>query len=619
MKKLPRNGGSFFIFSVYKTSMSNSLLVAFDDLNARGNKFIYDYLSKEFKTRLLDNSLDYLTQIADHRDGVCVFTTSPDIAQTVCDRLPTFLYINDPNENFGPGDMASWKQNMSFFKNLAGVYVTTSALATAFLTSYRTPCRVQYPYVPPRDQSSREYVLYNKAPQTLEQMKSMVGGERFKELEDAADLAGAKLYCHIPEPGEQWNLNLVIAHSYGVPCVTFNQGCFSEFCTGGDKLIPAGDSRAWNNNFKIALRDSAINAKIVYDMSQRFNSMSDLHDKIKKVLKQSNVRGTKQPTFVEAQQQAANVEALKRLQNRKTAEQTTFVQKIVRPVAQRNTEWDGVYSYLAAHSNIYAGVGGIGDALITLAISHKDPNARIIFGVSPHAREFVSQLFKTYGTDALVVGNFNGTPQGQMTWNLIFDHPNVKSCGHIPKDLNYSDWNDSQKYVSKLVTRMPFIQKFGKMLNMRNTKRVVGLSPRGSEHVASWKQRFLSKDEYNRVIAKLLTDNVTVMVFGSEADLNHYGVYPDNNVIFMNSNFAVSHPAPKYPVTMRHMLSCINGCDEIISVDTWLKTYAGLAGIPCKVIMNRHYGVSRPRVDVSEDIFLNPLWGFDLVPLESLL
>jgi hypothetical protein len=349
--------------------------------------------------------------------------------------------------------------------------------------------------------------------------------------------------------------------------------------------------------------------------------MSDLQDKIKKVLRQNNVRGMKQPTFIEAQSQASNIEALKRLQGRKPQDTNTYVQKIVRPVAQREVTWDQVFNYLSVHDNIYASCGGLGDALLILAASSKTPDSKIIFGASHHARDAVNQLFKAYGTEALVVNNFNGSGQGVMTWNTIFDSPKVVSCGHIPRDLNYGDWGaNPQKYVSKLVTKLPLIKKFGKMLNLRNTKKVVGLSPRGSEHIAHWKQRFLSRDEYNRVVANLLKENATVLVFGSESDLGHYGVYPDNNVIFMNSNFAVSHPAPKYPITMRYMLSCVNGCDEVISVDTWLKTYASLADIPCRMIMNRVQGRSTPNADASEYIFVNPaLWGINVVPLESFL
>lgn len=601
----------------------NSLLTAFDSINLRGNNYIFDYLSGEFRTHLLDASKELGPQIDTYPDAACFFTTSPEIAQESQEYLPTFLFINDPKENCiaRPNDMTAWKQNSASFKKLLGVYVATSSLATSFLNSYRTPCRVQYPYAPKREKGRQDFILYNTAPPTMSQLTSSVPHEQFKMLESHADFAGAKLYIHIPEPDEQWHINVVLAHSYGVPCITYRQGCFSEFCTTGDKLVSASDTRSFLNNFKVALRDCAVNSKIVYDMSQRFNTMSDLQDKIKKVLRQNNVRGTKQPTFAEVQKQASNEEALKRLQNRKPTEQSTYVQKIVRPVSQRNVEFDQVFSYLSAHSNIYAGCGGIGDALLTLAIAHENPDARIIFGASGHSREPVTQLFKTYGIDALITGNFNGSSQGSMTWNAIFDSPNVKSCGHIPKNLDYGEWvTNPQTYASKLVTRMPLVQKFGKMLNMRNTRRVIGLAPRGSDHVSTWKQRFLSRDEYNRLVAKLLATNATVMVFGSEADLQFYGVYPDNNVIFMNSNFAVSHPAPKYPVTMRHMLHCINGCDEIISMDTWLKTYAGLASIPCRVIMNRNYGRSTPNTDPSDKIFLDPsLWGFTLVPIESLL
>lgn len=589
-----------------------SLLIALDNIDLNGNYLIYDKLSSDFNTRLLDVDKDILDQLT---SGTCLFTNSLQIAQKTASVIKTILYVNDSTESWSPKQP---KSNIGFLKSLEAIYLPFNNLATAFLNLTRTQCKVQYPYVPASEVGSQEFILYNKKNYQIEELIKQFPNELFKDLQDETDYARAKLYIHIPEANEQWNINIIIAHSKGVPCLTYRQGCSAEFCTGGDKIISPDDPQSWFINFKLALRDHAINSKIVHDMSQRFQLMGDLQEKIKKIMRQTNVRGSKQPTFVEAQKQAVNADALKRLSNRPTVDVSTFVQKIVRPTTQRDASWDGVFNYLNNHSHIYAGCGGIGDALLTLALAFNDPMAGVIFGASGHAKDFIIQMFKTCNVDALVTNNFNGG--GMSVWNAILDSPNFKSAGHIPRGLNYSDWCvNAQNYVNQLVTRIPLIERFGKMLNLRNTKGVVGFCPRGSDHHSTWKQRFLSKEEYNKIITKQLANDKTVLVFGSESDLEFYGVYADNNVIFINSNFAQSYPAPRYPITMRHMLSCINGCEEIISMDTWLKTYAGLAGIPCKIIMNRHHGQSLASTDPSDGIFLNKgAWNFELVPVDNL-
>ncbi len=598
-----------------------SLLVAFDDINARGNQLIFDYLSSEFPTILLD-ATKIVDEVNGHPGGKCFFTTYPKLAQDVSSLIKTVLFINDPNEGYSTrGDnISGWRQNMTVFKMMDSVFVASSALATTFLNTYRIPCKVQYPYAPQRNKSTSSYILYNKFPKYMSEMQDFAPHESYMMYEKLEDFQNAKLYVHLPEPGEQWNINIILAHTYGVPCITYQQGCFSEFCTTGDKMLPVGvDSRTWISNFKIALRDHSINSKIVYDMSQRFHTMNELQQRIRQALKNNGMHRTP-PTFIEVQEKAAGVDAMKKLQTRRPVQAPVFVQKIVRPPSRRN-DWQGIGNYLDSNDRVYAGVGGMGDALLTLSAAHNDPGSKVIFGSNSGVKEPVKQLFDTFQVDVQIVQNFNGSSEGYSTWQSIMEHPNCKGAVHIPPDLNYGDWGSNAKeYLSKTPKRMPFENLVGKLINPRATKKVIGLCPRGSDHTSVWKQRYLSRDEFHRLTKKLLGEDATVVVFGSAEDLAYYGVYQDNNVLFMNSNFAVSHPAPKYPITMRHMLTAVNSCDYIVSVDTWLKTYAALAGIPCKVIMNRYFGKSTLEyADPSDKIFLDSLfWGFDVVPLESL-
>lgn len=600
-----------------------SLLLAFDDINIRGNNLIFEYLSNDFVAILLSN--DKITeQIQSHSGAKCLFTTSLSIAQEASGIIPTILYINDPfyeEHNSRGNNISAWRHNLVAFKNLDSVFVASSKLATTFLNMFRTTCKVQYPYVPKKAKSQPQNIVYNKTPPYIAKMMEFAPNETYLQLNDEKDFEFAKLYIHIPEPGEQWDINIMLAHTHGVPCITYQQGCFSEFCTSGDKVISSGsDVKTWVTTYKLALRDHAINSKIVYDMSQRFHAMNEVQQRIKKALQNNGLITKTPPTFTEVQNKANGV--MTRLQNRRTKpEEPTFRQKIVRPVT-KSDDYLTIPNFLNNNAAVYAGVGGLGDALLTIAAAYNEPGSKIVFGSNGGVKQTVAQLFDALGIEALLVRNFNGSSEGMAVWNNIVEHIHCKSSVHIPKDLNYRDWGvNTKSYFDKIVKRMPLIKIMGKLVNPRATGKVIGLCPRGSDHTSVWKQRYLSKDEFNRMVKKLLEEKATVIVFGSEDDLNYYGVYQDNNVIFMNSNFAVSHPAPRYPISMRHMLTAINACDQIISVDSWLKTYAALAGIPCKVIMNRYFGKSvLDYADPSDMIFLDAsVWGFDIVPLSDLI
>ena len=57
-------------------------------------------------------------------------------------------------------------------------------------------------------------------------------------------------------------------------------------------------------------------------------------------------------------------------------------------------------------------------------------------------------------------------------------------------------------------------------------------------------------------------------------------------------------------------LRTINSAKEVISVDTWLKTYTLLAGLPTKVIESKFHGSYMPfGHDSSDYVFINPnIW-----------
>jgi hypothetical protein len=84
----------------------------------------------------------------------------------------------------------------------------------------------------------------------------------------------------------------------------------------------------------------------------------------------------------------------------------------------------------------------------------------------------------------------------------------------------------------------------------------------------------------------------------------------------MSSDWRVSYPEHREPSTLENLLAVVNGCAEVIAVDTWLKTYSALAWVPTTVIATRY---DQPYDNPGDQIFLNPLWGFRQVTIENLL
>jgi hypothetical protein len=256
---------------------------------------------------------------------------------------------------------------------------------------------------------------------------------------------------------------------------------------------------------------------------------------------------------------------------------------------------------------------------LTIAACYLDTDAHVIFGAN---HETVKTLFETFKIPVLTTSNFYPSAVGRTLHHHIVTHPHFKGAAHIPDTMNFGEWvSDPKKYLRRTKQNMPLLDMFGKMLNPRKTSAVVGLCPRGSEHQSVNKQRYLSQAEFKKIVNRLLDQDKTVYAFGSPSDVEHYGEIQHNNFIWMTSEFGISHPAPRYPSSFRHMLSCINGCSELYSVDTWLKTYGALAGIPTKVIMSRRNGVTvPPPADASDYIFMNQEhWNFELVDVQSLV
>jgi hypothetical protein len=428
-----------------------------------------------------------------------------------------------------------WRQTMGYLKS-APVYAASQFISKQILDNYRLPTKVVYPYVSPNENSSNEVVYYNEEPVYLTKIKEQLPDQPFAKLLHYEDLQQAKLYIHVAVGLEYSNIEIPMAHSYGVPCVVETTGCLTEYITNGDRTIAVGtDEKQWLNVFRQALRDRNINSEIVKKLSFRYGQMADMEEKIKQALRKNN-KTTRPPTFQE-------VQAIARKKfggppNRPIVEKPEK-KHLVRPPVVGNglpkNDVDHVKNYLDENDRVYFGCGGLGDAILTISCCYQDPDAKVIFGAN---HDSVKLLFDAFKIPALITRNFYPSMLGITLHNYIVAHPHFKGAAHIPDSMNYGEWiSNHERYLKRLTTSMPLIDIFGKMINLRNTESVVGIAPRGSDHQNSMKQRYLTIDEFRKLATKLLNQNKTVFGFGSPADVDYYGLIQDNNFIWMTSEF----------------------------------------------------------------------------------
>jgi hypothetical protein len=612
------------------------LICVFDGVDRNGLRYTTNYLSKKFEGEVQivsydgeDNDCLLATNVNDmlehlrHRQPLLVITNHlPSVPHLHSAKYKTVLWLTDRNGNSilkRQENIQFWRQTMGLLKSHnEPIYAASQYMAKQILTSFRMPCKVLHPYIEPADQETPGIVYYNEPPVQLYKLRELMPDQPFEQLKEFEDLKNGKLYIHSSRGLEYSNIEIPVAHSYGVPCLIEDNGSLSEYVTNGDRALPTGaDEKQWTNAFKIAMRDRDINSDTVKKLSFRYSHMSEIEERIKQVLQKS--KPMRKPTFQEIQAIAKRRDMPARPMPVPKAEKKQPVKPVVIGNGLPKNDVDHVKNFLSSNERVYFGCGGLGDAMLTIAGCHKDPHARVIFGAN---HENVKALFDAFKIDVMVTRNFYPSVLGMTLHHYIITHPNFKGSFHIPDSMNFMEWvNSHDKYLKRITRSMPLKDIFGRMINPRKTSGVVGICPRGSDHHSLVKQRFLTVDEFKKLTNKFLAQNKTVYAFGSVADIEHYGSIQNNNFIWMSGDYGVSHPAPKYPTSFRHMLSCINGCDELYSVDTWLKTYGALAGISTKVILSRRNGAAiQPPNDASDYIFMNrEFWGFDFVDVKDLL
>lgn len=264
----------------------------------------------------------------------------------------------------------------------------------------------------------------------------------------------------------------------------------------------------------------------------------------------------------------------------------------------------------------YLGFGGLGDALLLIAICWNDPKAKVVFFANQIS--FIRSFFELFGISVYLHDNIMGTRMAAYIYDFMKTLPDFKQSAHLADGLNYDDWNNENKYIPRIKESTGWIQHLGKE---KSNNPVVIIAPSGS-HKDLKRQRFLHAHEHQQLVNLNLDKGYKVYVTGSMSDLHHYKLIDRDNFRWLCSDKIYDGKGNVENSDLKRMLRIINSAEYVISMDTYLKTYSLLCGIPTYVIKTRYNGdYKNIGEDITDLIFLNPkIWkNIKIVTVEEML
>ena len=344
------------------------------------------------------------------------------------------------------------------------------------------------------------------------------------------------------------------------------------------------------------------------------NSRQDLQDKIKSALEMKNNHP-----------KALNVSALNQilmpnLTTKTINSKNTRPNKInlVESARSKNAH-ETALNFAGNEGNIYVVFGGVGDLVLVLAECYKDASAKLIFFANMNSRDFGEQILKFFKTNYIILPNLMGTAAAPQIVQQFRDTGRLKNSAHLADNLDFNDWGrDTYKYKKRITLFADWKRDIGIAPNI---KKVMIICPSGSFKDPS-RQRYLLHDEYLALVHTNIRNGYMVYTTGSDKDFSYYPFINNTNHAWLLSNKIIDFKKNVTNHSIEKFLKIINSAEEVISMDTWLKTYSCLINTPTKVIMNRRHGEYLNLFsDPSDYIFLNKdLWAsLEIVKFDDLL
>ena len=248
--------------------------------------------------------------------------------------------------------------------------------------------------------------------------------------------------------------------------------------------------------------------------------------------------------------------------------------------------------------------GGVGDFLLLLATAYDQHDPRILFLSNNDENIFAKFFCDFFNVKCLFHKNIIFSDGYDFIYKKFTSMSCFKQSAHLPDriTLPYKDWHDTSKYIPRIKTKPNWNKLIGRS-DIVPSKYII-LAPSGGLRDVS-KKKFLTHDEYNALIEKLLELKYSIVTTGSLDDYDYYELHENKNCHWLTHNCLYSLNEKK-EIKFLDFLQIINSSSDCISVDTYLKTLILLLQKKAKVIRTtfdvkyKDFGI-----DVSDQIFLN--------------
>ena len=349
------------------------------------------------------------------------------------------------------------------------------------------------------------------------------------------------------------------------------------------------------NNIKSYLSREDIQMQIKIAIQNHKNIGSNTYDKLK------NQFGIKENSLIEK----ANTQNDELLQKNNFQVKRSSVVRITKNKEDINFEFfvSILDEFMNGDKNVYLTLGGVGDLLLLLAVCYNNEKAHIVFLANDESNQFAKKFLDYFNLKYIVYKNLMGTKNCNPVYKKITSHPNFTLSAHLADRCDYGDWaKNTDKYKNRLVLGTDWINSIG--IKKRDKKYVI-VCPSGS-HKCEHRRRHLNTQEYNNIVKIYLKKGYEVITASSKSDLENFGFYPDSNCYWLTDSELINYRGVSQQIDFNTFLQIIISCDDLVSMDTWIKTFMALCGKSCNVIKTRFHSSYREIGQESCDhIFLN--------------
>jgi len=241
--------------------------------------------------------------------------------------------------------------------------------------------------------------------------------------------------------------------------------------------------------------------------------------------------------------------------------------------------------FMKGDKHVYMTFGGVGDLLLLLGVCYNDEKASVVFMANEESNFFARRFLEFFNLKYVINKNLMGTKFCSLLYKKVTSHPNFTISAHLADRCDYGDWKRcTDKYKNRLVLETDWLDLIG--VKKRDKKYAI-ICPSGS-HKSEQRRRFFTSDEYKQIVHGYLKKGYEVITASSKNDMKTFGLYPDKNCYWLTDSELINHRELSQPIDFKSFLQIIVSCDDIVSTDTWIKTFMALCGRPCHVIKTRY-------------------------------